>query len=124
MDRLIRFGRSSHEAAPSSGTDESRPQHDGRSSDARKVAPKPEGSTSTVALPDVRPSNGDPLADDLIRRVVVAIDAWARDNDLDSLPREIVVEQALGILSAFKHLYKDRSESTVGDLVVVNVEPH
>ena len=43
---------------------------------------------------------GDAAANDLIRRVIKAIDDWARANGLDALPRHIVFEQALSILNA------------------------
>lgn len=42
----------------------------------------------------------DPLADDLIVRVLKAMEDWARANGLSSLPRHIVFEQALSILNA------------------------
>jgi hypothetical protein len=41
-----------------------------------------------------------PLADDLIRRIVKAIDEWSAANDLTNLPRKIVFEQALSIMTS------------------------
>jgi len=40
------------------------------------------------------------LADDLIRRIVAAIDEWSAANNLSNLPRKIVFEQALAIMNA------------------------
>ena len=46
------------------------------------------------------PASGDPMADDLIRRVMAAIDGWIRANGLTALPPHIAFEQALSILNA------------------------
>lgn len=42
----------------------------------------------------------DPLADDLIRRVLRAIDEWMVHNDVNGLPPHIAFQQALSILNA------------------------
>lgn len=42
----------------------------------------------------------DPLADDLTRRVMVAIGEWITANNLESIPRHVAFEQALSILNA------------------------
>lgn len=57
-----------------------------------KVAPAPAAQPADPA--EV------PLADDLIRRIVKAIDEWAVANDLTNLPRKIVFEQALSIMTS------------------------
>ena len=44
--------------------------------------------------------SGDPMANDLIRRVMAAIDGWIRANGLTALPPHIAFEQALSILNA------------------------
>lgn len=40
------------------------------------------------------------IADDLVRRVVAAIDEWARVNKLNAMPRHIIFQQALSIMNA------------------------
>jgi len=47
-----------------------------------------------VRLPD------DNITNDLIRRVLSAIDEWAKVNKLNALPKHIIFEQALSILNA------------------------
>ncbi len=42
----------------------------------------------------------DDITNDLIRRVMAAIDDWARANRMNSLPKHIIFEQALSILNA------------------------
>ena len=71
------------EAKPSS------PAFDNAASNIRHV--------SAVELSDRKTS---PLADDLIRRIVIAIDEWAAENNLSNLPRKIIFEQALAIMTA------------------------
>ena len=64
---------------------------------APAVPARPESYPGSAA--GAAASSGVPLADDLIRRIVVAIDEWAADNNLSSLPRKIVFEQALSIMN-------------------------
>ena len=53
------------------------------------------------------PASRDPLANDLILRVMKAIDDWARANKLTSLPRRVAFEQALSILNALDRSFPD-----------------
>lgn len=55
-----------------------------------------------------RPAD-DALAEDLMRRVGTAIEDWATANDLRSVPRHIIFEQAMSILNAM-----DRSMTRPG----------
>lgn len=48
----------------------------------------------------VPPVPKDAAADDLVRRVMAAIDEWARANGLSALPRHIFFQQALSVLNA------------------------
>jgi len=73
------------EAKPSS------PAFDNAASNIRHV--------SAVEPPDRK--TPPPLAEDLIRRIVNAIDEWAAENNLSNLPRKIIFEQALAIMTAF-----------------------
>jgi hypothetical protein len=68
---------------------------------AGKEVGSPDGEGTAVA-PAVQSADPAPvpLADDLIRRIVKAIDEWAADNDLTNLPRKIVFEQALSIMTS------------------------
>jgi hypothetical protein len=52
--------------------------------------------------------SADPVADDLMRRVISAIDDWIIANGLDALPRHIAFQQALSILNALDRVYADR----------------
>jgi hypothetical protein len=76
------------------------------------------GSTEKVTQPETTPralapakrSDSAPpphFADDLIRRVIVTIDEWAVANGLANLPRKVVFEQALAIMTA---LYENSSD--------------
>jgi hypothetical protein len=47
------------------------------------------------------------LADDLTRRVFLAIHDWSIENDLRSIPPEIVFDQALSILNLRKSLREE-----------------
>jgi len=79
---------------------------------ANQRAAGEEGKKSLVATVDHKPKVSEgpaaqpadptsvPLADDLIRRIVKAIDEWAAANDLTNLPRKIVFEQALSIMTS------------------------
>lgn len=44
------------------------------------------------------------LADDLMARIVVAIDDWRDANDLQSIPRKIAFDQAASIILAYRNL--------------------
>ena len=66
---------------------------DGQGNAVATANPKPRVSQAPV-LQSTDPAPV-PLADDLIRRIVKAIDEWAAANDLTNLPRKIVFEQAL-----------------------------
>lgn len=92
----------------------------GRKADAANTADSGESSKSkgekvsavTKRQPPVhmqppagnRPSS-DPVADDLMRRVIQAIDSWIIDNHLDRLPRHIVFQQVLSILNSLSRTY-------------------
>ena len=56
------------------------------------------GGDHSPSVPDSR------LADDLIRRVVEAIDDWREENDLLSVPREVAFEQAVSIIFAYQSM--------------------
>jgi hypothetical protein len=58
---------------------------------------KPGGQQAPDQIMQIK---GDAAANDLIRRVIKAIDDWARANGLNALPRHIIFEQALSILNA------------------------
>jgi hypothetical protein len=47
-----------------------------------------------------------PLAESLIRKIVIAIDEWATESGLSSLPRKVIFEQALAIMTT---LYEARN---------------
>jgi len=55
--------------------------------------------TQTPSLLEIRREDRD-VTDDLVRRVLTAIDEWARINGLNALPRRIIFQQALSILNA------------------------
>jgi hypothetical protein len=57
-------------------------------------------SARAIKRPDQGSTDSDPIAADLIRRVLAAIDGWKRDNNLSALPPRIAFEQALSILNA------------------------
>ena len=61
------------------------------------TAPKPTGG---LPVRNDAGAGGDPLADDLVRRVLQAIEGWVVDNHLESLPRHIAFQQALSVLNA------------------------
>jgi hypothetical protein len=42
----------------------------------------------------------DAVANDLVRRVIQAMDGWVKANGLDAVPRHIIFEQVLSILNA------------------------
>lgn len=46
----------------------------------------------------------DRLADDLMARIVVAIDDWREANELKSIPRKIAFDQAASIILAYRNL--------------------
>ena len=48
------------------------------------------------------------LADDLVRRVLSAIGDWLTANELDHLPPEIALRQAMAILNAMQNIQQDR----------------
>jgi hypothetical protein len=58
------------------------------------------GPAGTPAVSDPGSAPSDPLADDLIRRVLAAIEGWTKANGLTALPAHIAFEQALSILNA------------------------
>jgi len=45
-------------------------------------------------------SHSAPLADDLIRRVILATKSWATANGMSNLPDAVIFEQALSILNS------------------------
>lgn len=82
-----------------------------KKSEDEKAASITKHKANVNAQPPVasRPSS-DPVADDLVRRVIQAIDGWIIDNGLEKLPRQIAFQQALSILNALDRTYsgKDR----------------
>jgi len=83
----------------------------GHTAEVVKVAqPK---STPRAVVPAKRPTSDPPphFADDLIHRVIVTIDEWAAANGLSGLPRKVIFEQALAIMTA---LYENSSGSKPG----------
>jgi hypothetical protein len=73
-------------------------------------APARGNTANTVNVRNAAPrqQSSDPVADDLMRRVVKAIDDWIIDNGLTALPRNIAFQQALSILNALDRVYADR----------------
>jgi len=64
------------------------------------VAPESEAIGASAPAPrDNDPGSRD-VTEDLVRRVVAAIDEWAFANDLNTMPRNVVFQQALSILNA------------------------
>jgi hypothetical protein len=66
------------------------------------TGPSPRGHELVGAAPVHRAVETvrDPLADDLIRRVLRAIDEWMVHNDVNGLPPHIAFQQALSMLNA------------------------
>ncbi|HEY1915850.1 MAG TPA: hypothetical protein VGH27_09770 [Streptosporangiaceae bacterium] len=71
---------------------------DQSSSDQPKPTSGPKESGKSVAA---TPTQASPtLAEDLISRIVAAIDEWAKANKLNNLPRKVIFEQALAIMTS------------------------
>lgn len=64
--------------------------------------PAPPAQTAASVQPRVRSAAGDSddLARDLMHRVGIAIDDWASAHGLETMPRDVVLTQVMGILSA------------------------
>jgi hypothetical protein len=87
----------------------------GDTADSAAVAKVARPKTRSSAIVSTkRPPSGAPphFADDLIRRVMITIDEWAAANGLSNLPRKVIFEQALSIMTA---LYENSSSGNPGD---------
>jgi len=64
-------------------------------------------AVSQAPIP-ARKAQDDALANDLIRRVIHAMDDWAQANGLNAVPRHIIFEQLLSILNAMDRNFATR----------------
>ena len=70
-----------------------KPSHQSLRANA-KLSP---ANQAPAQIPQIK---NDPVANDLVRRVMKAIDEWAQVNGAGAVPRHIIFEQALSILNA------------------------
>jgi len=65
-----------------------------------EVIAKDKAVRSTAPAPRNGGRQDRDVTEDLVRRVVAAIDEWAAVNGLQAMPRNIIFQQALSILNA------------------------
>jgi hypothetical protein len=83
-------------------TQESTKASQGQSLPANAASP---ARQSPARIPQIK---NDSVANDLVRRVMKAIDEWAQANGADAVPRHIIFEQALSILNAIDRNFPAR----------------
>jgi hypothetical protein len=81
------------------GASAGRAQESAKSSQGQLLDPSagPPGHKAPARIPQIQ---DDAVANDLVRRVMKAIDDWSHANGADAVPRHIIFEQALSILNA------------------------
>lgn len=101
------FRRKSRGESSLTGAAVERTQESAKSSQDQSLAPsaRPPGQQAPARIPQIQ---DDALANDLVRRVMKAIDDWAHANGADAVPRHIIFEQALSILNAIDRNLPER----------------